>query len=643
MSVRHLIVAAASSALMVALATGARAATVWVRPSNTNATDSTTYSGADSTTANARSLAWFNARGKPGDICKMVPGTYTVPIRPVNSGTAGSYITFEGDIGTPANIEVPSIQLDSTNSSARGWQRISIKGVTSIGDITLKNRYSQSGYDSLRYVVGKSGLYLSGVGGSVIRNCTLGTGDVTDKMALSRGSLQPGDTLSGDPHGLKELFHVWASGLSFTDNTLNMATRSGANATECAWIKSGTFARNRITVRKLDSTTGDTHLNTWYDCQDMDIADNHWMGTADGLNDETYILNVRDNTIANRWVRDTLTELPGSVRKIKAAFMTSGAYPGTSHNNLWDSNLIRVRGFIGYQHAPKGDIHRFNVYVNEGGMALANCSSPSCTEPNDSLTFTHNTVSAIGSTSGTYTLANHKITNSRVTQNIFASRNPNNYGHVGYNGWAPGVVDSNLVWCSDPRDSIHAVQVPTGSSRLRLDVWSTAYGNDVASHWGSPEFSDTTSLYTYDVTPSATGLGVSSNLWADGFVGAINNGTPADVTAPIVTLSYPIGPGRSWLANDYMFIQWSATDNVAVEYVNLYYARNVAPDVWRPIFVGSASASGEYTWRLPNLRASSFAIILEAFDAAGNSSHASVLNYFSCLTCDPDEPLMETP
>jgi hypothetical protein len=604
--------------------------------------DSTTYSGADSTDANARSLAWFNARAKPGDVCLMKSApqgnAYPSLIQPVNSGSAGNLISYVGDLAQPYSRVVSGVAFDSSLGVASGWQYISVKGVGMPGDAKITVANNTACHDSILNCTIDGSWSNHGGSGAVLRYCRVGTGDATDKF--------------DEAHGNTANYFQWVTGTKVLDNTFNLACGAkdhDGNAMTHMWSKSGAMLRNRTTYRKLNSAFGDAHLNTWYSCSDFDVTDCRFEGSASGLSGpngdaEYYILNLRDNQVANRWVRDTLVELnePNAVRPLKFAWMTAGdtdpAHEAGSHNNLFDSNVVKIRGFMEYQDISRGDIHRFNTYITGEQVNLAGCQTGCTTQANDSLTFTHNTVVSLGGV----VISDNKVTNSRVTQNIFYAAAARNGGHVGYFGSDPagtlGPADSNLVWCQDPRDSTHALSAGAISGGWSVPLRSAYLLNDQHSYWADPVFADTSSLYTFNAAPKATGMAYSSNLWPDGFVGALNL-TP-DVTPPVVNVSAP-APASMWNAGDYMTITWTSTDAGGLYYANVQYNRVTEPGVWRSIKM-FVQPSSTYVWRLPNLAVHDVTIRVTVFDLAGNSTEAPVAIAFGCAPCeDEHDPYLD--
>src|SRR5438093_1913855 len=84
-----------------------------------------TPGGADSNSGTSIADPWAtidkaNTALGPGDVCYIAPGVYAHPISPVNNGTAGSAITYLGDLSDPNLIEVQGIELNRSFISVKG-------------------------------------------------------------------------------------------------------------------------------------------------------------------------------------------------------------------------------------------------------------------------------------------------------------------------------------------------------------------------------------------------------------------------------------------------------------------------------------------------------------------------------------------
>ncbi|MBI5838128.1 MAG: T9SS type A sorting domain-containing protein [Candidatus Eisenbacteria bacterium] len=93
----------------------------------------------------------------------------------------------------------------------------------------------------------------------------------------------------------------------------------------------------------------------------------------------------------------------------------------------------------------------------------------------------------------------------------------------------------------------------------------------------------------------------------------------ADTTRPVATVIAPNG-GESWPQGSSQTVQWSSTDNVAVDSVNLDYSVHGAAGPWLSLQHG-LSASGTTAWTIPNGATDSALVRATAFDHALNQGN----------------------
>ncbi len=93
---------------------------------------------------------------------------------------------------------------------------------------------------------------------------------------------------------------------------------------------------------------------------------------------------------------------------------------------------------------------------------------------------------------------------------------------------------------------------------------------------------------------------------------------PPDTTAPTVTVTSPNG-GESWAAGSAHNITWTATDDVGVTSVDLYYSTD-GGQTFTTIATGVAN-TGSYAWTVPNLGSNPTAALIKvvAHDGSGNT------------------------
>jgi len=101
----------------------------------------------------------------------------------------------------------------------------------------------------------------------------------------------------------------------------------------------------------------------------------------------------------------------------------------------------------------------------------------------------------------------------------------------------------------------------------------------------------------------------------------VYNGTftiPAgpDTTPPTVTVTSPNG-GENWTVGTSQTITWTASDDVGVTSIDIYYSTNGGA-TYHTIATGEAN-DGAYTWTVPNTPSTTCRVKVVAHDAAGNT------------------------
>ena len=95
--------------------------------------------------------------------------------------------------------------------------------------------------------------------------------------------------------------------------------------------------------------------------------------------------------------------------------------------------------------------------------------------------------------------------------------------------------------------------------------------------------------------------------------------TFADVAAPVVVLTAPLG-GEAWDLLSVHDITWTATDNAAVDSVNVDYSVTGPAGPWLAVAHGLAN-TGTTVWTVPGAVSDSVLVQVTAYDSAGNAGH----------------------
>lgn len=493
-----------------------------------------------------RTIGKASATMVAGDVVRISPGNYAELLRPVANGTSTNRITYMGDISNPSAVVVTGIQL-------YGQDYISVKGILATGDIVLSANTAgnSADRDSILHCIGQGGLSLNGAWYSVLANCTVGTGDATDKMGISA---YPGDNTTPQASVTQ-----WCT---IQDCNFNFATLSGSNAMTGYYMRNNRFIRNRYRITMLPGAA-DTHSNTLYRC-----VNNQWIDCRYTLKNlagfEVYILNQRDSSRFNSWVRDTFEMDPASTMSIKCEFATSGAYPQTCRYNSWTDCVFKIDGLFGYQNPGYGDRIEGNVFIGKQAWQ----------PKGDSMVVRHNTFyNANGPV--VWDAQQVDLTRSTVVGNLFYGTGAAASAHVYIPDAASNRADSNLYYATgnDPARAVYSRSGSVASAVGPGTVWCTTYGKDCRSLWSNPQLMSA-SWNAPDVRP-ASGSPAYSAAFPGGYAGAYSAGSLVGDTTPpgaipnlaagqptgnslLLTWTAPGDDGSSGAASAYD-IRWSAS------------------------------------------------------------------------------------
>jgi subtilisin family serine protease len=172
-------------------------------------------------------------------------------------------------------------------------------------------------------------------------------------------------------------------------------------------------------------------------------------------------------------------------------------------------------------------------------------------------------------------------------------------------------------------------------------------------HWtqqgtsmSSPHVTGAVALYLADnalMTPAEAKTKMATDAIVDGNTGAVPNATWGagklrmirnDAVAPMVTLNAPNG-GEVYIEGTIQNITWTATDNVAVTFVELHYSTNNGMS-WIPISAAEPN-DGTYAWAIPAATTAQARVRVTAHDAFNTAQDVSN-NVFAitALSAAPD-------
>lgn len=611
--------------LAVVLAGTASARTIHVRPNGSNIYQGA-FDGSDTTAAHALSLDWFNANAVAGDTCHISWGSYNTPIVPARDGTNAARIVYVGDVGSRGQVILPYMQLDSTSTKA--GQYICVRGVTLLGEAIIGTRgFYHARWDSITWSDLRGGLTIAG-GYTFIEDCSIGDGTLGDRLVLSYGS---------------SLASVWPNLLGAKRNefrrcTINLQTSGNTSTNFEVRSRDSLYMGNCRLYARIDQYGGNAHLMTFYGMTNSTIEDCYFNGQTLAASN-AYFPSMRDEFHHNTFARDTIVEQPGGLGACQIGWMTDGSAIPSEYNgyNTYTDMRVRVRGLMEYQSTCNNDSWTGGTYLYNN-FAWDKC---------DSMTMQHCTLVSTGgalASSGSAKVAmtvDHNIFYTMIghTTPIDTSATRGN-GNIQYLTNTPGTVNHNLCYSWYTKDSTFAVNAAGGSNRLGVGAWSTwcsSDSNDCDSHWMSPQFADTASWQTFDMTPDSTSVAFDSGTWPDGYAGAI--GTYVDRQSPVVDLVGPCPYVETTLpATGAVTLCWTSSDNKAVASVDLAYSLSYAPSTWYSIATGLA-ANDSYTWTYPGLTTGRVNVRALVTDTSGNTAQDIVIVKKACSDpCGDESP-----
>lgn len=474
----------------------AAAAVRYISPSGTASNSGTSPSSPwDVSKANASLVA--------GDICWVLPGSYSGGISPANSGNASARITIVGDLANPAAATF------SGGLSMSNDHYITVKGVKFLGGMSVTSPSgdlsSRCSYDTVAFCQSDGGIYVSAYRSHFLNN-RIGDGNGSDQW-LMMGVSGGGTALTSD--------------CTFRNNVFNVRTDlTSSHAIRWDEIWNCEFTNNKITAT-VGAGASDSHARKMFGTHDCVFRDNK----LEVYNYASYpVYTVQRNYVRfNLFERDTIMQADGSPGGLNIRFATSGNYPGSCGYNTYVNCYYKSKDVIEYQNNVNGDRMFGCTFI---GLGKAMTFEPQSSYTwNDSLVIRHCTFYSAG---GVVVDMNNS-TNFILRSNIFYSAG----------SACPGVElptvsadsDSNLFFQAGGGASSAVSDggncYPVGSS----SGWCNSTGNECNSQWGNPNFLNA-SYDNFDPRVGAGSAAVAS-YWPDGYVGAVPpGGVITDQTPP---------------------------------------------------------------------------------------------------------------
>jgi hypothetical protein len=481
-------------------------------------------------TVNADSvLTRANAQAVGGDLVNLAPMTFTVAIEPVNSGTAGNYITYKGSsLAAPTATVVPGILI-------KGKSYLSIKGVTTtatLHDATADSvEYGSSGalgtpstHDSLAYCFFRGGFRMSGGHFHYVGHNTVGQGVGDQRFELSYvPTVPPGDSTRF---------------CTFEDNVFYVTAMSGRYGTYMRAIRNCSFARNVYNVWSQPNHADGGLVPRYFIVGNTFTDEKYILRNDNNQYPESFGFILRDRSRFNTFVRDTFMIHPASAYQIKFEFSSAGNDSTNYHlalgdglggqaYNTWAECYFKGDGIIGMTQRSHGYTFTGCTFVLKSPIGFFA----------DSMVFRHNTVI---NTTGKWALTNDdlsQVTNSTLRKNILVGSGYTGQGVVGWPAASSCPSDSNLIYSYvvGPDNALY-----DGSTVCTVGPWANCT-KDRHSRWFNPDFRDPSFTNT-DLVPLAANV-FADSMWGTGdYVGALAEEAAPDTTFTLTISNSTGGP-----------------------------------------------------------------------------------------------------
>jgi subtilisin family serine protease len=198
---------------------------------------------------------------------------------------------------------------------------------------------------------------------------------------------------------------------------------------------------------------------------------------------------------------------------------------------------------------------------------------------------------------------------------------------VGGETWTTGEVRT-INWSA--ADDIGVARVDLSYSVDGGNSWTPIVAglkNEGVCGWTVPDTASASALVKVEAYDAAGNKGTATSA---GYFTIVRSATvPQDTTPPSVTLTSLTG-GQTVTGSDSTNITWSASDNVGVVRVDLYFSMDSKNYSWTQIAQGVPN-SGFYHWTIPYTYTSTAKVKVVAWDAAGNSNSAISRTVFTIV------------
>jgi Bacterial Ig domain len=189
----------------------------------------------------------------------------------------------------------------------------------------------------------------------------------------------------------------------------------------------------------------------------------------------------------------------------------------------------------------------------------------------------------------------------------------------GGENWTAGSTH-NITWTATDNVGVASVDILYSTDGSTYSSIATGSANTGSYSWIVPNTPTTTAFVKVIAYDAATNSGQDVS-------NAAFTISPPDATAPTVTVTAPNG-GENWTVATTHAITWSASDDVGVTTVDIYYSTTGAGGTFTAIAAG-VSNTGSYNWAVPNTPSTNAFVKVVAHDGAGNTGQDLSDNAFT--------------
>lgn len=469
----------AALVLLLALAAPAAATVRYASPS-----------GLDSNSGTSPSSPWTLSKANSslvaGDVCVLLPGTYTTSVNPANLGTDNrTRITYLGDLSNPGATVVPSIQPSKAY--------ITVKGISANGAITLA--YPAS-YDSVAYCIAK------GIGFYAAKRCMVARNTINGLVYFAANDGLPcytGQNLDTRCFANSEYDTLRGNRIDFGVIVPGTVCLTFKAWTQHCLIDSNS-ASGRFDATGSSSTAGAggfASYNSYY----QTFRDNRWAYDAGSASPtgNWAAMYLRDSLHTTLFERDTvLGAVNNPAYRVISVMSASGSFPNSVRNITLKSCVIRVSGDIWWENGVDTWTMDGCVLASGAGMPFFVASDWTGSK------LRHSTVwgtAGAGRFEGCSTCNLFKGTGNELTSNIFYSQSAWPLGNWGgvfhFKESTTGFTSNNNLFFAPNFDSAPGDRSLMWAGYYESQPgagkpWNLMNGQDGNSKYGSPLFVDST-------------------------------------------------------------------------------------------------------------------------------------------------------